>query len=239
MAYQNELTEIALKELKLHGIKGATRDTNGNHIEIAWQACPEKEVRRIFAAKTPSDWRSRMNIRSEVRKFLRADNVPLVLQHKPKSKPAPMEKALSLPPTDIIPVPDQVATLSREVADLTELVLKLTKIVSGVRDKIDAYVPPPPKPVVVQQSSRSIKLVEYLSHDKFVSVAALVRDTGLSKKQVDLKLYYLKTHGQIEMYQGGARLKPPKPETPKALNGHHAPKKRGRPRTKNIHAPAG
>ncbi|MHC2884024.1 hypothetical protein [Bradyrhizobium barranii] len=88
MAYSNELTEIAVNELKAHGIKAHLRDTNGGHIEIAWQVVPEKEVRKIVVAKSTSDWRSRMNTRADVRRLLRADNVsPKMSQEKPK-KPA-------------------------------------------------------------------------------------------------------------------------------------------------------
>lgn len=115
MAYSNELTEIALNELKLHGVKGQTRDTNGGHIEIAWQVVPEKEVRRVIVAKTASDWRARMNTRAEVRKLLRADNVTLKSQNDKPEKPKPLTKALELPqPEAVVPIPDQMKALRGE-----------------------------------------------------------------------------------------------------------------------------
>ncbi|WP_439372896.1 hypothetical protein [Bradyrhizobium sp. DASA03120] len=216
MAYSNELTEIALNELKLHGVKGQSRDTNGGHIEIAWQVVPEKEVRRVFVAKTASDWRARMNTRAEVRKLLRADNVTLKAQNERPQKPKPLTKALELPQPDaVVPIPDQMKALRGEVADLTELVLRLTKIAAGMREVLTTHVPKPqPEAPVVKPSSRSIKLVEYLALDRWVSISALVRDTGLTPTQIKLKLHYLKTHSQIEIYRGEVRLKPTETQPP-------------------------
>ncbi|WP_063685492.1 hypothetical protein [Bradyrhizobium stylosanthis] len=210
MAYSNELTEIALNELKLHGVKGQTRDTNGGHIEIAWQVVPEKEVRRVFVAKTASDWRARMNTRAEVRKLLRADNVTLKAQNQRPEKPKPLTKALELPQPDaVVPLPDQMKALRGEVADLTELVLRLTKIAAGMREVLTTHVPKPqPAAPVMKPSSRSIKLVEYLSLDRWIAISALVRDTGLTPTQIKLKLHYLKQHDQIDIYRGEVRLKP-------------------------------
>ncbi|UEM11989.1 hypothetical protein J4G43_047370 [Bradyrhizobium barranii subsp. barranii] len=220
MAYSNELTEIALNELKLHGVKGQTRDTNGGHIEIAWQVVPEKEVRRVFVAKTASDWRARMNTRAEVRKLLRADNVTLKAQNEKPEKPKPLTKALELPQPDaVVPIPDQMKALRGELADLTELVLRLTKIATGMREVLTTHVPKPqPAAPAVKPSSRSIKLVEYLSLDRWITISALVRDTGLTPTQIKLKLHYLKQHDQIEIYRGEVRLKPavPKPSAKKA-----------------------
>ncbi|MET3995058.1 hypothetical protein ABID65_006724 [Bradyrhizobium sp. S3.9.2] len=215
MTFRNELTDIATNELRAHGIKGHLRDTNGGHIEIAWQVVPEKEVRRVVVAKTPSDWRARMNTRGEIRRLLRADNVALKMtQTKPKKAAAlKVERAMSLP-QEILPIPDQVAALRSEVGDLTELVLRLTKIVTGVRDTIAAYVPAPAVVAPAPTSSRSIKLIEYLSHDRWVNVDTLPRDTGLKPEQIKLKLQYLKNHDEVEIFRGQVRLKQttPKPK---------------------------
>lgn len=250
MAFQNELTDIAMNELKAHGIRGQLRDTNGGHIEIAWQVVPEKEVRRVVVAKTTSDWRSRMNTRAEVRRALRADNVTLKMVTKPKKADVlKVEQAMSLP-QEILPIPDQVAALRSEVGDLAELVLRLTKIVTGVRDTITAYVPAPAVVAPTPASSRSVKLVEYLSHDRWVNIDTLPRDTGLKAEQIKLKLQYLKNHNEVEIFRGQVRLKPTtpkpkkihwktarkaaeeaakpaakaKPKNKKKVNGHHSPR---------------
>ncbi|MHC2582251.1 hypothetical protein ACVI1J_005572 [Bradyrhizobium diazoefficiens] len=212
MAYSNELTEIAINELKAHGIKAQLRDTNGGHIEIAWQVVPEKEVRKIVVAKTTSDWRSRLNTRADVRRLLRADNVSLKMSQEKPKKPTQLqaEKAMSLPQPDVLPVPDQVAAMRSEMADLSELVVRLVKIVTGVRDTIAAYVPKPVEAAPKPASSRSVKLVEYLSHDRWVTIETLPRDTGLTAEQIKLKLQYLKNHDEIEIFRGQVKLKPPK-----------------------------
>lgn len=85
-----------------------------------------------------------------------------------------------------------------------------------MREVLTTHVPKPqPAAPVIKPSSRSIKLVEYLSLDKWVAISALVRDTGLTPTQIKLKLQYLKQHEQIESYRGEVRLKPAVP-TPSA-----------------------
>ncbi|MCK1446097.1 hypothetical protein IVB34_23295 [Bradyrhizobium sp. 2] len=211
MAYQNELTEIAINELKAHGIRPQLRDTNGGHIEIAWQVVPEKDVRKIVVAKTTSDWRSRVNTRADVRRLLRADNVSLKMSTDRPKKPEKLkvEQALSLP-VEVLPIPDQVAAMRGEMADLAELVVRLVKIVTGVRDTISTYVPKPEEVKPAPASSRSIKLVEYISHDRWTNIDTLPRDTGLKPEQIKLKLQYLKNHDEVEIFRGQVKLKPPK-----------------------------
>ncbi|MBR0741144.1 hypothetical protein JQ581_29855 [Bradyrhizobium liaoningense] len=222
MSHHNELTEIAISELKAHGIRAQLRDTNGGHIEIAWQVVPEKEVRRVIVAKTTSDWRSRMNTRAEVRRLLRADNVTLKMSvSKPKKKKQLIaEKAMSLPEPDVLPIPDQVAAMRAEMADLTELVVRLVRIVTGVRDTIATYVPKPVEAALQPASSRSVKLVEYLARDRWTTIDTLPRDTGLTAEQIKLKLQYLKNHDEIEIFRGQAKLKPPKPGEAKRKKLH-------------------
>jgi hypothetical protein len=212
----SDLTEIAVAELRQYGIKPQVTQTNGGHIEIAWRVVPEKELRRVICAKTASDWRARMNIRAEVRRALRADNV--TLKRERETKPAPrhqeLTKALSLP-QQVIPIPDQLSALRGEVADLTELVIRIAKMVSRI-------VPAPPKPVE-PTSSRSVKIKEYLTLDRWVSLSALARDTGLASKQIKLKLDYLARLGEVTVYQGQAKLNAVKPR-PKKPRGRAAQK---------------
>ncbi|WP_445215447.1 hypothetical protein ACKWRH_23490 [Bradyrhizobium sp. Pa8] len=225
MAYHNELTEIALNELKAHGIKGHLRDTNGGHIEITWRVVPEKEVRTIIVAKTTSDWRARMNTRAEVRRLLRADNVTLKMQHEKKPHKVPhLNKALSLPQPETLSVPDRLSAISSELSDLTELVLRLTKISTTVRDTVAVHVPKPETIVPPPPSSRSIKLVEYLSEERWVTIDTLPRDTGLKPEQIKLKLQYLKQHDLVELYRGQVRLKSPKAKPEKKVHWKTAQK---------------
>lgn len=207
-----ELSDIVHDELKLHGIKGQQNDRGSGHIEVTWQVVPEKEKRTVIVAKTPSDWRSRLNTRALVRRFLRADNVALVREptRKPKEKPKHLEKALELTNNTVVAsTPEQLASLRGEISDLTELVLRLTKIVTSVRETMNTHFPeqPAPPPVVpIQHSSRSIKLREYLTVDRPISLDALVRDTGLDLKQIKLKVGYMVKQGEAELFQNRVRL---------------------------------
>ena len=124
MNNHSELMEVATAELKQHGIKPQITYTNGGHIEIAWRVVPEKELRRVITSKTGSDWRARMNIRSEVRKLLRADNVSLKREEPKPKKHQELTKALNLP-QQVVPIPDQIAARRGEVADLTELMIRV------------------------------------------------------------------------------------------------------------------
>jgi hypothetical protein len=226
--------EVATAELKQHGIKPQITYTNGGHIEIAWRVVPEKELRRIITSKTGSDWRARMNIRAEVRRLLKADNVMTLKRNEPKPKKHhELTKALNLP-QQVVPIPDQIAALRGEVADLTELMLRVAKGVSVVREAVAAQAPSPPLAPEPPPSSRSVKIKEYLSLDRWLSLSALTRDTGLSIKQIKLKLGYLERLGEVSIYQGQAKLNAvePRPKKPRGRAAHkvNAKKTNGRGR---------
>jgi hypothetical protein len=240
----HETVDIALAELKLHGIKGQTRDLGSGHIEIAWQVVPEKEVRKVVTAKTASDWRAGLNIRSTVRGLLRADNVEIRRQPQiGKKKPAALQKALDLPRPDVPTTPEQLTAIRGELADLTQLTLRLAKHIGQLREAVlpKAATPAPAHRPEIKLPSRSIKLAEYLNAVSSVSIASLVRDTGLDLKQIKLKLAYLERQGRVVVHQNMAKLKPasPPPVVAKSktatkanaprkrhangkLNGHHA-----------------
>jgi hypothetical protein len=230
---QPELQRIAVEELRLHGIKPECRRNGRGHIEIVWRAVPEKEERVVVVALTPGDWRSRMNTRSEVRKYLKADNVSLVMQHKPRKKPAQqLRTALDLPPPDVIPIPDQLTALRGEIADLTQLVVKLVKVTYATRDAVMKVLPKEAQTPQVTLPSAAIKIGEYLSFDRWVSIPSLVRDTGLSLKQVNLKLGYLKRLDEIAIHQNAVKLlkvsnrkkgRKPRKQHAATLNGKHPP----------------
>ncbi|MEY9179743.1 hypothetical protein [Bradyrhizobium sp. USDA 313] len=234
MNNHSELVEIATAELKQYGIRPEVTHTNGGHIMISWRAAPEKEPRCVVTSKTGSDWRGRMNIRADVRRLLRADNVTKREEPKPKKHPE-LAKALNLP-QPVVPIPDQIAALRGEVADLTELMVRVFKKVSTMGEAVAAKAappPPPPEPV----SSRSVKIKEYLSLDRWVSLSALPRDTGLSSKQIKLKLDYLVRLGEVSVYQGQAKLNAVEPR-PKKPRGRAAQKLKLQAKKLNEHAGA-
>jgi len=219
LSHHSELVEVATAELKPHGIKPKITYTNGGHIEIAWRLVPEKELRRVITSRTGSDWRARMNIRAEVGRLLRADNVTLKQEPKPK-KHLELAKALNLP-QEVVPLPDQISALRGEVADLTELMVRVYKGVGTLREAVTAQAPPPPPQPL---NSRSVKIKEYLSLDRWLSLSALARDTGLSAKQIKQKLGYLERLGEVTLYQGQAKLNAvePRPKKPRGRAAHKA-----------------
>jgi hypothetical protein len=227
MNQHGELLEVAVAELRRHGIRPQVRQLNGGHIEIAWQVVPEKEVRKVVTTKSGSDFRARMNIRAEVRRNLRADNVTIKRQDEPRKKHGEFARAMDLPKHEVAPIPDQISTLQAEMADLTEFVVALGKMMRQVRDTVTALAPPPatlPPPAPV--SSRSVRIAEYLTPEKWISLSALERDTGLSAKQVKLKLGYLERQDAVVVYRGQAKLKKPPAKVPPK-------KRRGRPTLKS------
>jgi hypothetical protein len=225
-----------MTELQLHGIRPTCSPNGSGHISVTWRACPEKELRTVVVPKTPGDWRSRMNARAEVRRYLKADNVQLVMQSKPRKKinQPELKEALELP-QHVMPIPDQLTALHGEIADLTHLVLKLMKMVHGARETLEKVLPKE-APAPVKLHSKSIKLHEYLSKGSYVAITSLVRDTGLTLGQVKIKLNHLRKLGCVSIHQNSVKLlKPPPPRKkspgrkPRAhahvnghVNGHHA-----------------
>lgn len=71
-------------------------------------------------------WGGRLNARAEVRRYLRADNVSL----RGQAKPTLLAQRIVAPPRHVETIPDQVAAMRSEVADLTELCLELADVVA-------------------------------------------------------------------------------------------------------------
>jgi hypothetical protein len=211
---RHEEVEFAVEELKRHNIRHDVRDTDGGHVEIAWQVSTDKEVRRVFTSKTPSDHRSRLNARSVIRQFLRQDGVDLA--PKPpvvKQKPKLLEKALQAPrhePT----IPEQLSAMRAEMADLTDLLLDISSAIAIIRDRGSMHAAPPPTHVAAapqiplkQQSVRSKKAITYISK-AWNSLDAIAKELGLPRDITYRKLYYLKQQDIIEFDGGRCRLKP-------------------------------
>ena len=135
-----------------------------------------------------------MNIRAEVRRLLRADNVTLKQEPKPKKRPE-LAKALNLP-QEVVPLPDQISALRGEVADLTELMVRVYKGVGTLREAVTARAPPPTAPAAQfpQREDQGISVP-----GRWLSLSALARDTGLSAKQIKQKLGYLERLGEVTL----------------------------------------
>jgi predicted transcriptional regulator len=227
---EDALSQIA-SEFKLWGVKFTSRDTNGNHVEVQWQATPDKEIRRYVIAKTSSDWRGPLNAISHIRRTFKADGLTLKKQECAREKPM-LAKALALP-EPVEKDADQIRMLRAEVADLTELVLEMASEISVVRELVQiisvspAVVPaapvvempqflppesappsppPPPAPAPKKKPTTRIKAIDFIS-EAWSSTEALARDMGLHPRMAHRKLYYLMQCGRIEQAEGRWRKK--------------------------------
>jgi len=201
-------------EFRLWDVKFQANTLNSGHIEVVWQATPDKETRRYIIPKTPGDWRGPLNARSKIRQMFKQDGLSLKEQCT-KPKPA-LLKALAMP-EPVEKDADQIKMLRAEVADLSELVMELAGVITALRDHVTP-VPPPvvlPEPVkppeIVKPKVRSsIKAIDFLSEIAWNTTDAIARDMGLSKEIAYRKLYYLTKSDQVELCGGSWRKKPEK-----------------------------
>src|ERR1700677_2013035 len=127
MTQRNEHLELCLEELERYGLKGEISE-RGKHLELAWVSPLGR--RFVIAPKTPSDWRSSLNMRSDLRKLLRADN----LQPKQVSN-LTFQKAMSLPKQPTI---NKELLLQNDVDALTDLVFDLQSQLSLLQNKMNS-----------------------------------------------------------------------------------------------------
>jgi len=212
---RHEELEFAVAELEQHNIKYATRTTEGGHIEIVWQVSPDKEIRRVFTSKTPSDHRTRLNARAFIRRALRQDGIDIDKKQTTATKksPAVLERALQAPrqgPT----IPEQLEALRSDVADIVDLLLDVSNAIAELKSMQSAQQPtilasPESAPTysAPKPSVRSKKAIEYVSAG-WNSLDALARDMDLPVNITYRKLYYLKNLGLVELEGGKCRLTP-------------------------------
>lgn len=187
-------------EFRLWGVPFTSKTLNSGHVELVWQATPDKETRRYIIPKTSGDWRGPLNARSRIRQLFKQDGLnPLPRCSKIKPKPT-LSKALQLPQP--APPPDtetdQIKMLRAEIGDLTDLVLDLaTTIKSLVPAQAPAPVAapaaPPPK-----KSEPKIKVIDSVTKN-WNTTETIARELGLSKEMAYRKLYYLTTTGKVEL----------------------------------------
>lgn len=196
-------------EFRLWGVKFTSRTLSNCHVELRWQASPDKEFRTFVASSTPSDWRAHLNNRSAVRRIFRADGLSLKDQEKPKPI---LHKALELP-SPVEKDSDQIRMLRAEIADLTELVLDLSGAVTVLRDhvvyqSIPTAPLPAPAEIIPQKkpSVRSIKTIDFVS-EGWNTTDALAKAMGVETTIAYRKLYYLMKQEKLELSGGRWRKK--------------------------------
>jgi hypothetical protein len=127
MTQRNEHIELAMEELERYGLRGEVSE-RGKHLEIAWTTPHGR--RFVIAPKTPSDWRGGLNLRSDLRKLLRADN----LQVKQINNLS-FQKAMSLPKQPIV---TRELLLQNDVDALSDLVFELQSQIASLHDKMNS-----------------------------------------------------------------------------------------------------
>lgn len=144
MSKRLEHLEPVMEELERYGLRGEIGE-RGKHLEIRWKT-PNGE-RFITMPRTPSDWRSALNSRSDLRKLLRADN----LQPKPISD-LTFQKAMSLPKPPPSITKEQF--LQNDVDALTDLVFELQSRLSEMQAAF----------VALDQKTSSARVVSYIQY---------------------------------------------------------------------------
>lgn len=106
---RNPCLEAALKELDAVGIRQVEQVRGAKHLQLRWQV--NGHGLRIYSVPgTPSDWRSPLNTRAEIRRLLREDGV-LTAPDRPEPPAAPPAPKI-----------DRLSKLERRVQALEDLV---------------------------------------------------------------------------------------------------------------------
>jgi hypothetical protein len=103
---RNPCIDAAIAALKEVGVHDFQFVRGGKHLQVRWS---HRGAQRFYALPgTPSDWRSPLNVRSDIRKMLRSDGLI--------KDPEPVER----------PQPPRPPTLEQRVTRLERLIEKLS-----------------------------------------------------------------------------------------------------------------
>lgn len=208
MTHHNDSIDRVMDELERYGLRG-TISERGKHLEIAWETPLGR--RFVIAPRTPSDWRAGLNLRSDLRKLLKADN----LQPKQITNLS-FQKAMSLP-KEVLVTREQ--TLQNDVDSLVDLVFELQTQIAMLQTKFDTMrvvatieFGAPAEVMQVEQhhpkqyqdnnpfrqGSAQYNIVNCLSH-QYKSVHDIVKETGVHLKYVATTLSKAKRLGCVEL----------------------------------------
>jgi hypothetical protein len=187
-----EVLDVIRRELKAHGVT-PTIERTSKHVDVRWQI-PGKQPRVYTTSSTPSDWRTRMNARAEVRRMLRADNVTLDTAAKPRT----LTERVVQPPRHVETIPDQVAAMRSELSDLSELIMELLEV---VRNTAAVLIP-----VQRAESSRNQRLdvLAALPADGATTTTNSVAEAlVISRRSAYSRLQHLRSRGRAELLPDG------------------------------------
>lgn len=201
--------DIIANELLAHGIKYRTEKAGSGHTNIYWEIGGKE--RRYTTSTTPSDHRSRLNCRAEVRRMLRADGIVIGKMAKSKDRDDARRGNSGTP------IPDQLTDLKQEIADQTDMLLEMMDMVQFIKT---ALTPVEDKK---EENKAELKLVErnknkkiridilqFVPFDRFVSTEEIENKSMLDNAGVYNRLMYQKKKGKVEQKRGHWKQVTPK-----------------------------
>lgn len=223
---RNEITDLLIEELEKYGLKGHLEDRS-KHIEVYW-LLPNGERRFTIVPRTASNWRSGMNARSDLRKMLRADNVPLK-QDDVRS----FNRAMSMPKETVVTQVARDRAIQRDIETLSDLVLELqeqnTQLmsqVSSMHEKMNSIqvvstvmsnvsfvgqqVVEQPQPQVVYKQPAEVSVLSVMTFE-YMDVQDIIRlmRGKTSAKSIRAQLQYNLRKNRVERgLRGQYRKKP-------------------------------
>lgn len=191
--------------LALYGIRPDIEPTNGGHVRFKWKAGHLDQS--LLTSKTPSDWRTRRNAVSRVRRMLKKAGIT-------KINPCPVIEGLR---ARRIATP--TGTLEARVAQLESDVAMLLDIITGPK--------PDEAPAPAEPKKRGRHVVGWIframRYDDFLSVNDIAKAAGRPLNVTASTLTYWKGKGFVEHKPRVGWRKKPNVETldtAPVINGH-------------------
>lgn len=218
MPANNEVIEAVRRELERFGLKSQVAHL-GKHVEVSW-VLPNGQPRHTVCPNTPSDHRSSLNARAQVRRMMRADNVEV-----PPLNVTSFERAMSLPkPVEPPPIRiqrleddlsvmlDWLAEVREELASSREEAAHLRSLMDNVQVSVSfgggrvithakaVEVPAEPAPFVhpTYAGGPSAKIMNLLANGAWVHRQTIAKETAVDLKTVSSTLQYLSKDGRVE-----------------------------------------
>lgn len=181
--------------LALYGIRPDIEPTNGGHVRFKWKAGPIEQS--LLTSKTPSDWRTRRNAVSQVRRMLKKAGIT-------KINPCAVDAALRQRPI----APSPTAPLEARIAQLESDVAMLLDIITGPKPIDEAPTEP-------KKRGRRVKgwLFRAMRYDEFMNINDIADAASRPVHTVSVLLSYWKHKGFVEHKRGVGWRKKPNVET--------------------------
>jgi hypothetical protein len=184
---KNEHLAAVLSELAKCGVEPRVFN-GGKHQRVEWQI-PNKPRRVTTISGSPGDVRGLLNLRSQVRRALRADGAT------PRDSNRRTIQQILVPSPAAEPPPPRVERLEREVVELQDLVVEL---MSKLERPLSPT--PDPAPACALPKLKGIKadLWQHLRYDEPRSVTQLAQAIGHQGGYVSSYLTSMKRAGLVK-----------------------------------------